>query len=102
MKAVVIMAGLVTFLLLITGSSIAGTDFPGTVLMVDPGAGKISVKKEQGGTRFTFVVNDKTKFNGPGWKSLADVKKGDQVNVTYAVSGSQYIAEHIAARPKQP
>lgn len=102
MKVVLLMTGLMTCLLLTTVPSSAGTDFPGTVLMVDPGAGKISVKKEQGGTRFTFVVNDKTKFDGPGWKSLADVKKGDQVNVTYAVSGSQYIAEHIAARPKQP
>jgi hypothetical protein len=102
MKTFVLMTGLMTCLLLTTVSSSAGTDFPGTVLMVDPGAGKLSVKKEQGGTRFTFVVNDKTKFDGPGWKSLADVKKGDQVNVTYAVSGSQYIAEHIAARPKQP
>jgi hypothetical protein len=102
MKTFVLMTGLMTCLLLTTVSSSAGTDFPGTVLMVDPGAGKLSVKKEQGGTRFTFVVNEKTKFDGPGWKGLADVKKGDQVNVTYAVSGSQYIAEHIAARPKQP
>ena len=101
MKAVLVMAGLATCLLLITVSSIAGTDFPGTVLMVDPGGGKISVKKEQGGTRFTFVVNDKTKFTGPGWKSVADVKKGDDVTVTYTVSGSQYVAEHIAARQKQ-
>jgi len=102
MKAVLVMAGLVTCLVLSALLSIAGTDFPGTVLMVDPAAGKISVKKEQGGTRFTFVVNDKTKFNGPGWKSLADVKKGDDVSVTYSVSGSQYVAEQIAARPKQP
>src|SRR5438132_8072650 len=37
----------------------SGTDFPGTVLMVEPAAGKLSVKKDGGGTRFTFVVNDK-------------------------------------------
>jgi hypothetical protein len=102
MKVVLVMAGLMTCFLLSTVLSSAGTDFPGTVLMVDPGAGKIGVKKEQGGTRFTFVVTDKTKFNGPGWKSLADVKKGDDVNVTYTVNGSQYVADQIAARPKKP
>jgi hypothetical protein len=101
MKAVAILTGVLTGLLLLAIPSIqAGTDFPGTVLMVDPGAGKISVKKEQGGTRFTFVVNDKTQFSGPGLKTLADVKKGADVTVTYSVHGSQYVAETIAARTK--
>ncbi len=72
------------------------TDFPGTVLMVDPAAGKLSVKKADGGTRFTFIVTDKTQFAGAGLKSLADVKKGDSVTVTYVVSGSQYIAQRVA------
>jgi hypothetical protein len=101
MKAVVFLASVLTALVLLTIPSIqAGTDFPGTVVMVDPGAAKISVKKEQGGTRFTFVVNDKTRFSGPGLKSLADVKKGDEVTVTYSVNGSQYVAETIVARTK--
>ncbi len=69
-----------------------GTDFPGTVLMVDAAAGKLAVKKETGGTRFTFLVNDKTQFEGPGLKSLKDVMKGDSVTVHYQVSGSQYFA----------
>ena len=63
----------------------AGTDFAGTVLTVDPAAGKLGVKKEGGGTRFTFVVNDKTQFSGPGLTSLKDVKKGDGVTVTVYV-----------------
>src|SRR5438105_2019650 len=76
----------------------SGTDFPGTVLMVDPAAGKLSVKKEGGGTRFTFVVNDKTKFEGAGLNSLKDVKKGDNVTVNYVVTGSQYIAQKVSKK----
>lgn len=78
----------------------AATDFTGTVLLVDPGAGKLSVKKADGGTRFTFVVNDKTQFEGAGLKALKDLKKGDSVTVQYVVSGSQYIAQTITAKSK--
>ncbi|MEP6887327.1 MAG: hypothetical protein ABI945_03295 [Nitrospirales bacterium] len=73
-----------------------GTDFKGTVL-ADPAAGKLIVKKDEGGTRFTFVVNDKTQFMGSGLKSLADIKKGDHVIVNYVVNGSQYVAQKVAA-----
>jgi len=76
----------------------SGTDFPGTVLMVDAAAGKLSVMKEGGGTRFTFVVNDKTQFDGVGLKSLKDVKKGDNVTVNYVVTGSQYIAQKVSKK----
>jgi hypothetical protein len=69
-----------------------GTDFPGIVLMVDPAAGKLAVKKDGGGTRFTFAVNNKTQFEGQGLKGLQDVKKGDSVTVNYQVTGSQYLA----------
>src|SRR2546423_15199143 len=76
----------------------SGTDFPGTVLMVEPAAGKLSVKKDGGGTRFTFVVNDKTKFEGAGLNSLKDVKKRDNVTVNYVVTGSQYIAQKVSKK----
>ena len=72
-----------------------GTDFAGTVLTVDPAAGKLAVKKEGGGTRFTFVVNDKTQFSGPGLSSLKDVKKDDKVTVNYVVTGSQYVVQKL-------
>ena len=75
-----------------------GTDFPGTVLMVDPATGKLAVKKDVGGTRFAFVVNDKTQFEGPALKSLTDVKKGDRVTVNYQVSGSQYLAVKVTKK----
>jgi len=75
-----------------------GTDFPGIVLMVDPAAGKLAVKKDAGGTRFTFAVNDKTQFDGPGLKSLKDVKKGDNVTVNYQVIGSQYLAVKVTKK----
>jgi Cu/Ag efflux protein CusF len=77
-----------------------GTDFAGAVLSVDAAAGKLAVKKEPGGTRFTFVVNDKTQFSGAGVKSLADIKKGDNVTVKYVVSGSQYVAQTITVKGK--
>ena len=69
-----------------------GIEFPGTVLTVDLTAGKFAVKKEGGGTRFTFVVNDKTKFQGAGLASLKDLQKDDKVIVLYHVQGSQYLA----------
>ena len=89
-----------SFFLIAIGPALAesGTDFPGTVLMVDPAGGKLSVKKDGGGTRFTFVVNDKTQFEGAGLNSLKDVKKGDNVTVNYVVTGSQYIAEKVSRK----
>lgn len=89
----VLFAGL---LLLATGTAWAqaGVEFPGTVLMVDPAAGKLAVKKDGGGTRFTFVVTDKTQFEG-AIKSLKDVKKDDKVTVLYVVTGSQYLAQKV-------
>lgn len=75
-----------------------GTDFTGTVLLVDPTAGKLALKKEGSGTRFTFVVNDKTQFES-GLKSLTDVKKGDSLTVQYRVIGSQYVA--LKVMPKK-
>lgn len=78
-----------------------GTDFQGTVLTADPAAGKLVVKKDDGGTRFTFVVNDKTQFGGSGLKTLADMKKGDHVIVTYVVNGTQYVAQKVTAVPNK-
>jgi hypothetical protein len=76
----------------------SGVDFPGTVLMVDQAAGKLAVKKTDGGIRFTFAVNDKTRFEGPGFKSLQDLKKGDSVTVNYQVTGSQYLALKVTKK----
>jgi hypothetical protein len=59
--------------------------------------GKVTVKKDGGGTRFTFLVDDKTRFDG-GLKSLKDLKKDDKVTVTYVVTGSQYIAQKVARK----
>ncbi|MBM4120118.1 MAG: hypothetical protein ACKOBZ_08900 [Nitrospira sp.] len=69
--------------------------FPGTVLKVDAAAGKLAVKKD--GTRFTFVIDGKTRFEG-GAKSLTDVKAGDAVTVTYLLMGNQYVAQNIAKK----
>jgi hypothetical protein len=87
------------FLSAISVSAQTDTDFPGTILSADAAAGKLAVKKEGSGTRFTFVVNEKTQFIG-GPKSLGDLKKGDNVTVTYSVVGGQYIAQKVAAKGK--
>jgi hypothetical protein len=78
-----------------------GTDFQGTVLTADPAAGKLIVKKDEGGARFTFVVNDKTQFTGSRLKNLADMKKGDHIVVTYLINGTQYVAQKVTAVPNK-
>jgi len=92
------------FAVVILGSLLAagaaqaqGAEFTGTVLMADPAAGKLAVKKEEGGTRFTFVVNEQTQFEGPA-KSLKELKKGDRVAVQYQVVGSQYLAVRVGPK----
>jgi hypothetical protein len=76
----------------------SGIEFPGTVLTVDHTTGKFAVKKDSGGTRFTFVANDKTKFQGTGLASLKDLQKDDKVVVLYHVQGSQYLAISVTKR----
>ncbi len=71
-------------------------EFPGTVVTADPAANKLAVKKDGGGTRFSFTVTDKTKFQGVG--GLKDVKKDDHVVVHYQVEGSKYLAVTITKK----
>jgi hypothetical protein len=74
-----------------------GTEFAGAILTVDVGANKFAVKKESGGTRFTFVATDKTQFEG-GPKSIKDLKKDDKVVVLYQVQGPQYLALKVTKK----
>ena len=74
-----------------------GTEFVGTVLSVDTASGKFAVKKDGGGSRFTFVANEKTHFDG-GVKAMKDLKKDDHVAVLYQVQGSQYVALNVALK----
>ena len=93
----------ITALLGILGTwAVAGepVDFPGTVLNVDAAAGKLAVKKDGGGTRFTFVVTDKTRFQGQGLTRLKDLKKDEHVLVQYQVEGGKYLAVTITAKAK--
>lgn len=76
----------------------SGIEFPGTVLTVDLTAGKFAVKKDSGGTRFTFVANDKTKFQGAGLASLKDLHKDDKIVVLYQMQGSVYLAISVTKR----
>jgi Cu/Ag efflux protein CusF len=69
-------------------------EFPGTVLKVDDAAGKLTVKKD--GTRFTFVIDGKTRYAGVN--ALKEIKTGDSVTVSYLVMGSQYVAQKIARK----
>lgn len=72
-------------------------EFPGTVISADAKTGKVAVKKESGGTRFTFVTNEQTRWEN-GLKGVADLKKDDHIVVWYEVKGSQYIALRIAPK----
>ena len=76
----------------------SGIESPGTVLTVDLTAGKFAVKKDNGGTRFTFVANDKTKFQGAGLASLKDLHKDDKIVVLYQRQGSVYLAISVTKR----
>lgn len=98
--AILIFAGFVLAVLIPPALAQTGVEFPGTVLAVDLAAGKLTVKKDDGGTRFTFSINDKTQFAGAGLTALADIKKGDRVIVRYVVTGSQYVAQTVTARGK--
>lgn len=75
-----------------------GTEFPGTVVSIDQSAGKFAVKKDGGGTRFTFVTDDKTAYSGTGLTSVKDLKKDDHVVVTYQVKGTKYVATGVAKK----
>ncbi len=65
-------------------------DFPGTVISADAAANKLAVKKDGGGTRFSFTMTEKTRFQGVS--GLKDLKKDDHVVVQYQVEGSKYLA----------
>jgi hypothetical protein len=75
----------------------AEVEFAGTVISADAKTGKIAVKKEAGGTRFTFVTNEQTRWES-GLKGIGDLKKDDHVVVGYQVQGSQYIAIRVAPK----
>ncbi len=75
-------------------------EFAGTVVMTDSAAGKMAIKKDGGGTRFTFVINDKTQWEH-GLKGIQDLKKDDRVQVLYQVQGSQYLALKVSPKSGQ-
>jgi hypothetical protein len=72
-------------------------EFSGTVVVADPAAGKMAIKKEAGGTRFTFVTNEKTQWE-KGLTGIQDLKKDDRVVVLYQVQGSQYLALKVSPK----
>ncbi|MET0515548.1 MAG: hypothetical protein ABW047_09525 [Nitrospiraceae bacterium] len=93
-------AGLVGWLPAFESAHAAGpVEFVGTVVMTDSGAGKIAIKKDGGGTRFTFVTSDKTLWER-GLKGIQDLKKDDRVVVLYQVQGSQYLALKVSPKEK--
>lgn len=95
-------AAVIALIVLGTGvvSSQAGDaiEFSGTVLTVDQATGRFAVRKDGGGTRFTFTANGHTKFAGAGLASLKDLKKDNHVLVVYRVQGSQYLADSITRK----
>lgn len=89
--ALVLVLGLIT----VAAAQAAGeVEFAGTVIKADAETGKLAVKKESGGTRFTFVTNEHTRWE-QGLKGIGDLKKDDQVVVVYQTQGTQYIAVRV-------
>lgn len=95
---VVLVVACVCTMSVVSAQTDKGIEFPGTVLTVDLTAGKFAVKKDGGGTRFTFVANDATKFQGTGLAALKDLQRDDKVMVVYHVQGSQYLAISVTKR----
>ncbi len=95
---VVLVVACVCTMSVVSAQTDKGIEFPGTVLTVDLTAGKFAVKKDGGGTRFMFVANDATKFQGTGLASLKDLQRDDKVMVLYHVQGSQYLAISVTKR----
>ena len=95
---VVLVVACVCTMSVVSAQTDKGIEFQGTVLTVDLTAGKFAVKKDGGGTRFTFVANDATKFQGTGLASLKDLQRDDKVMVLYHVQGSQYLAISVTKR----
>jgi hypothetical protein len=79
------------------GGAAGEVEFAGTVLTADAKTGKIAVKKESGGTRFTFVTNEQTRWEG-GLKGIGDLKKDDHVVVVYQMQGAQYLALRVTPK----
>ena len=94
--------GMILVLMCVMGIAVVSTpvlaqnvvDFPGTVLKVDEATGKLTVNKD--GTRFTFVVDGRTRYAGVN--ALKEIKAGDTVTVTYITMGSQYVAQKVAKK----
>jgi hypothetical protein len=78
----------------------AATTFEGTVVSADAAAGKLVVSNKQSGARFTFIVTKNTAFEGEKLKSLADLTKGQTVQVDYETKGTQYMASKVASLPQ--
>ena len=78
--------------------------FTGTIESVDAKAGTVIVKKGQEGK--TFKVGEKTKYSTSDKKeaTIADLKVGDKVLVSYTEEGGALMARKIGppAAPKKP
>lgn len=80
----------------------ADIQYSGQVVKVDPAKNNVIVKNPQSGGRLKFVVTDKTTIaSGGEKKSLGDFKKGDAVEVEYALEGGIYIAHKIMLKPAE-
>src|SRR5207237_9404265 len=72
---------------------LASEQFAGEVLKVDVVAKKLTVKKPDG-NRFTFIVEDATRF-ACSRRSLKDVTQGDKLTVDFHLVAGQYKALKI-------
>jgi len=78
------------------GGAMEGKTVMGTVRDVDPSKKTISLELtepyggKQKGERMTFNLSDQAKWEGTQWKSLSDLKPGDQVRVQVKESAGKH------------
>jgi Cu/Ag efflux protein CusF len=93
---------IVSFVLLITGSTVKADEARGVVTRIQPDRGELSIQLHGRGARgvsLTFVLNKETQIQlGHDAGHVADLKPGDRVRVFYEHRDGQRIAVSVSTR----
>ena len=97
MKRSMVGIAMVFVMLMYTAASfaLANHTFSGKIMMVDPKL-KIFIVKGTGNNEMTFHVQKATEILiGGEPRLLGELRKGEDVTVTYAMSGDMHVAKNI-------
>jgi hypothetical protein len=105
MKRSMVLGIAMVFVMLMYGSAMfAFSDhtFSGRIVMVDPKL-KILVVKNHNNDEVTFHIRKGTEITvGGSEKLLGELQKGEDVTVTYAMSGHLPVAKNAKVNPSSP